>query len=403
MDKTDPIDSPNISSKLTELEEIEKILLLAKLDPISLAPVTQVVSFAPQELYNNNYKLLQLDENLLKQFAENGTVFIKGSDSENAVICTETATYDVLEIETSNSLLLMKELKFNDDLKDNTSKSTSNTTIHSIFYDYLELIHSKPHLQKLQSLLDKSVYKGPEHENEIDTSDLYTYNDILNSVQASKKELDDTLNGMQIVTMSNKIRKLDFEYHFRTLSYMLKLIEENSWALDEIDFEETIQSLDDFIPTEVLICLLELYTEKSKVIDGLQLYRYKQYDVCKFFARVLLHNAGKFNFQEFLQAWQESVPEGMTTALEMLEGIAIIDKTSIPNVIYAFEEEKLPENINERFEVLFHAKEKWTVPEITPYIQKMTTEKTDVNAILAKYARASTSKGVKYYSSKHSK
>ncbi|KAF5294091.1 hypothetical protein FQR65_LT10915 [Abscondita terminalis] len=394
----------NGNSEQSELKEIEENLLLAKLNPDSLESVTQIISFTSQELHNNNYKLLQLDEGLINQFAKDGTVHIKGDDNENAVLCTETATFDVLETETSNSLLLVEQLKFKNSIKDSENKKTiSNVTIHSIFYDYLELVASKPRLQKLHELLDKSIYKGPEHENEIDDSDLFTYNDILDRIQASKKELDNVLSGMHILTMNDKIRKLDFEYHFRILSYMLKLIEENSWALDEIDYEETLESLSQFIPREVVACLFEIYAEDSKIIDGIQLYRYKETDVCRFFARVLLYNAGKFNFQEFLQAWQESVPEGMTTDLEMLQGISIINQTSIPNVIYAFEEEKLPENVNERFEVLFHAKEKWTVPEITPYIQKMTTDKADVNAILAKHARASTVDGVKYYSSKHKK
>jgi sister chromatid cohesion protein DCC1 len=83
----------------------------------------------------------------------------------------------------------------------------------------------------------------------------------------------------------------------------------------------------------------------------------------------LLYGAGKFNLDEFLQAWRESVPEGMIPDEELLYGIAIIDRKSEPNIISAFPEENLPEDINERFNMLFKAKEKWSVPEITPYIQ----------------------------------
>lgn len=53
----------------------------------------------------------------------------------------------------------------------------------------------------------------------------------------------------------------------------------------------------------------------------------------------------------------------------MLKGLALIDLQSTPQVIWAFHESKLPDNINERFRILFQTKEKWTVDDIAPYIQ----------------------------------
>ncbi|KAB0805496.1 hypothetical protein PPYR_02466 [Photinus pyralis] len=386
-----------------QTQEIEKTLLLAKLKPEDLLPLTQVVYFASEELHHNNYKLLQIDNCLLETFNEQGVVYVKGEDNENAVLCTDTATYDLLETETSNALLLVESLHFRDSVTDSAPKATSKVTVKGVFYDYLEVTPTKPNLQRLHELLDKRPYKGPEYERDGDEHDLYTYSELLNRIQASRNELDAALEAMRIVKVNDKIRILDFEYHSRVLSYMLKLIEENSWNFNEVDYDQTVSTLSDLIPEEIICSLFELYTEKSKVIDGLQLYKYKEIDVCKFVARVLLHNARKFNLQEFLEAWMELVPNGMRPETEMLYGLAIIDTKSVPNTILAFEEETLPDNILERFDVLFNAKDRWTVPEITPYIQRMTTEKTDVNAILAKYARACTFSGVKYYTAKHSK
>lgn len=39
----------------------------------------------------------------------------KGDKNESAVLCTESKTYDVKEAETSNSILLVPELKFPDE------------------------------------------------------------------------------------------------------------------------------------------------------------------------------------------------------------------------------------------------------------------------------------------------
>ncbi|VEN41855.1 unnamed protein product [Callosobruchus maculatus] len=184
---------------------------------------------------------------------------------------------------------------------------------------------------------------------------------------------------------------------------MLKLVDENSWELDEIDYQETVDSLKDLVPKEILTGLLEKYTEESQLVDGIQLYRYKEDKVCIFFAKVLLYGAGKFNLNDFLQAWKESVPDGMSPAEDMIYGIAVIERRGgqNPDIIRAFDESELPENLTERFKVLFEVKEKWTVAEIAPYIKPLTTDKLDVSALLAKYARASKIDGVKYYSSKH--
>lgn len=53
----------------------------------------------------------------------------------------------------------------------------------------------------------------------------------------------------------------------------------------------------------------------------------------------------------------------------LLSGIAIVDKNTTPQVVWGFSENDLPDDINERFKKLFHTKAKWTVDEISPYIE----------------------------------
>lgn len=53
----------------------------------------------------------------------------------------------------------------------------------------------------------------------------------------------------------------------------------------------------------------------------------------------------------------------------MLSGIALVDKTSTPKVVWGFAESDLPEEINERFKILFQTKPKWSVDQISPYIE----------------------------------
>lgn len=348
---------------------MNEILNLAKLKETDILPTSQAIYFEDSEVHccSEKFKFLEVDKPLADCLETGQILYIKGDGDENAVLCTENKTYDLLECETSNSLLLVNGLKFNSDLlKTGEHRQILDVSTLGVFYKFLSPVLGKPKLKKLKQLLSKSVYRGPEMEYTIKSDDLYTFNDLKNTIQASDDELKQALIDLNTITIDEKIRVLEFEYHFRVLSYMIKILDENSLPYDAVSYEETIEALENIVPKTILDNLFDLYTENSRCIDGVQQYRYTE-KVARFFAQVLLVNAGKFNFAEFLQAWQDSVPEQMPTDESMLHGIAIVDRKA--NVIRYFPEENLPENVVERFHVLFEAKESWTAAEIIPYIQ----------------------------------
>lgn len=248
------------------------------------------------------------------------------------------------EAETSNSLLLVPELLFaastgldetiannsmedsdssfersntslnkSNDSDDKSPRSIINKDIVNTFFTYYELKPCKPRLSKLSKLLEGTKFQGLELEYKVDKSKLLNYNAILDKVQASRAELDEELRNIQAIEIDGYYRLLDFEYEFRVLSYMLDLIEENSWSLDQVSKEITLESLKDLAPMSILESMFGFYTLESVEDMGIQYYRFQEDKVCRFLARVLLRSAGKFNLVEFMQAWSDSVPEGMTT------------------------------------------------------------------------------------------
>ncbi|XP_045455623.1 sister chromatid cohesion protein DCC1 [Melitaea cinxia] len=417
-------------------EDVRKVIKIAKLHESELTEISQVLRFSDPSQHNPNLRLMLLDDILLKEIEEGNELTFKGDTDESAVLCTSNKTYDIKEAETSNSLLLVPELLFaastgldetiannSVDGDSDSSFETSNTSLNKstdsddgrpprnivfkdiidTFFTYYELKPCKPKLSKLRKLLEGSKYRGLELEYSVDKTKLLTYDAIADQVQASNAELKEELLKIQAIEIDGYYRLLEFDYEFRVLSYMLDLIEENSWPLNKISKEITFESLKDLVPKCILEAMFMFYTDKSVEEDGVQFYKYKEDKVCRFLARVLLKSAGKFNLAEFLQAWKDSVPEGMTTDESLLLGIALIDKTCTPQVVWGFSETDLPEDINERFKVLFITKAKWTVAEISPYIELYATEKLNVNALLTKYARASTQDGVRVFSAKHMK
>ena len=99
----------------------------------------------------------------------------------------------------------------------------------------------------------------------------------------------------------------------------------------------------------------------------------------------------------------QAVPDGILTDLSHLQGLVLLDEEKTPAVIKRFAEESLPLTIADRLTVLFGAREKWRLEEISPFVSSLTTNKLNVNALLTKYARPVNISGVKYFCAKHGK
>lgn len=69
-------------------------------------------------------------------------------------------------------------------------------------------------------------------------------------------------------------------------------------------------------------------------------------------------------------------------SLEMLSGVALLTNK---NEWKYFSEEKLPTDLEHRFEILFAEKEKWTPDELKPYMQRLATGESSETDVLLRY------------------
>merc|ERR1712083_537623 len=112
--------------------------------------------------------------------------------------------------------------------------------------------------------------------------------------------------------------------------------------------------------------------------------------VCRFFGEFLLSPTSGFNLSEFLEMWRQAVPEGLQTNIQQLDGLALVNSSTKPQTITRLSE-------------LFGVRSRWTLEEMRPFVQELTTEKLNVNALLTKFARPINEGGVKYFCAKHGK
>ncbi|KAJ7373842.1 Sister chromatid cohesion protein DCC1 [Desmophyllum pertusum] len=395
------------------LEEVNKLADAAGL--INRTGPVQVLHFSVSP-NSDEYKLLELPPSILESLGVGNSVAIRGDHQDEAVLCTDKATFDLKMADTSNSLLLVPHCALP---KDEEFKSEVSSLVHrevsSCHTMYFEVKPCRPRLEKLRFLLNDNLYQGPENElNPDDQSEehqtnrqtLYTLLDLLSKVQASETELLEALKKIGALEIDGCWRLLDADYKERVVVGILTLLEEKDWSYEAVPMIECCDILEELEPRNILEHCLNCYGEVTDMDidsgDNIIHYKLSEDKICRFYAEYLLRKAGRFNYHEFMDSWQQSVPEGMITKSEHLAGIALMDMKSLPPVIWHFPASALPGDLALRFMKLFKVQPKWTFDEIQPYISDLEAPGQSLNALLMKYARSSTDvTGVKVYNSKN--
>ncbi|XP_052519830.1 sister chromatid cohesion protein DCC1-like [Budorcas taxicolor] len=364
--------------------EVDATLQTAKLDAAELLTTAHCLCFGPAAA--GDMCLLELEPALCRRLQAGHSLEIRGDKDEQAVLCSEDKTYDLKVADTSNMLFFIPGCKIPEQLKmEETHSNIIHTEIFGFSNNYWELRRCRPKLKKLKKLLMENTYEGPGSEKEKDSSHLkYTTEDLLDQIQASEEEIMTQLQVLNACEIGGYWRILEFDYEMKLLNHITQLV------VSKVPLNMCLQELGPLEPEEMiehcLRCYGKKYTEEDKI--------------CRATAQMLLQNAVKFNLAEFQEVWQQSVPEGMTTRLDQLQGLALVDRQSRPEIIFLLKVEDLPEGDQERFSSLFYLREKWTEEDIAPYIQDLCREKQTVGALLTKYARSSMQNGVKVYNSR---
>lgn len=154
-------------------------------------------------------------------------------------------------------------------------------------------------MKKLRTLLEKCSYKGSELENDVLASnELYTFEKLSAKIQASDGELKDGLKEIGAFQLDGEINKkiycdvsqiviwkstfkwvlrvcvitflnylivgywrvLEFEYECRALSFVLNLIDEQSWPYNTVPMDETLKILGELLPPVILQHIIDQYS-----------------------------------------------------------------------------------------------------------------------------------------------
>ena len=391
------------------LESAFRVASLAKLEPGSLQPKCQALRFSAGDFTNSDQDdedsqiiLLEVPSKVADQLEQGDHFVFRGDADDSVVLCSNNEIFDVKEAETSNSLLIVKNLLTNEKCQadddnptsDNAEENAHEVTVMKSFHRYLEMKSLMPNYQKLiQVLEDKYLNSYPVDDiNEHSVN----YSDLLNSIQCSETELVKGLKSMDAIQIGqNSWTVVTSDMRMRVVSMICNVISENSWSWDDIPKNEAIETLRELEDEVIINQVFDQYIQAGKFLRN---------KLCRFYGEYLLQSSTAFNLMEFLSIWQDSLPkidneneELFKVDLNQLEGLSLVIKDQIQH----FPETKLPNNIQDRLKILFNTKDKWSLDEITPFVKNMTTPKLNVKALLTKYARACNENGQKMFTSKH--
>ncbi|XP_058502959.1 sister chromatid cohesion protein DCC1 [Solea solea] len=381
------------------LEEVQATLKIAKLKEEDLHKTIHCLSFG-ENVSSADYCVVELDDTLCKHIEVGQSLVIRGDKDEHAVLCSGDKTYDLKIADTSNLLLFAPGCKTPDLLpNDQKSSQVVHTQIWGFCNSYWELRKRRPKLRKMTKLLMENPYEGPALGGQENTENRYTMQDLLERIQASEEEIKAHFETIHACQIDGFWRVLDFDYEMKLLGHVTQLVDSESWSFNRVPLQTSLEELAPLEPKEMiehcLNCYGKRYTENDKVF-----YVLHEDKVCRSIALMLLQNAVKFNLREFQEVWQQSVPDGMSTRLDQLKSVALVDRTSHPETICLLRVDDLPEDTLDRFNHLFTLREKWTEDDITPYIQDLCGEKQTTGALLTKYARSSMQNGIKVFNSR---
>lgn len=358
--------------------------------PNSSIPIAYHPLFGP----HNDLLLLELDEKLLPDVI-NQRISLRGQPQEDAVLCTQSKTYAIKFVGTSNSVFLVPppdQFAVDENQQDCNEKGSDSNAPHAsvlkVAPGTMELVEVAPRIDKLKLLLSENPYKFDEDTEMYDTG-LYRWDDLIDRVQASDEEMRSALRVISAVEIYGYWRIVDEKYMDGILNMLLNNTLLNDWSLNALDEDEVVGSLvKDGYSNVIAHHCLDVYGSKTNGSEegGKSFWELDKRRVCVHFARRILA-CGKMKIESFMEEWTRKVPGGMVVSFDMLEGEVLVEKLGIQSFVYAYSVSSLPSDPANRFSRLFQERSKWDWKDLQPYIRDLSVPGLTSDGLLLKYTR----------------
>lgn len=321
---------------------------------------------------------------------------IRGDPQDFVVACTKSKSYQVKEVESSNTCILL-------------SSPGESPAVEAIFSTntYLELTEmSDPPLLTLQRLRDRLRALRPlDFGNEDDLEGVehvqqegLTMERLLDDIQLSERELEHELSKFPTVRVEDSIHLLSEEGRSRLLDEIVELCDDPGRP------EITIQRLQ---PDALRQCLSSGSSVRSgirgSVIEQWFLsklctpnedgsYAINESALCRERLAYLLNPSRAARdhtpLQQLEKAMDPLLPTGMNFHPEQLRGLGLLEENIVTGrVVRPLRVEDLPMDTGQRLERLFTLRQVWSKEDIEPYVADFCHTSARVEELLLRHCR----------------
>lgn len=333
-------------------------------------------------------------------------------------MCSNDQTYAVKNVETTNLVLLVEETRgslikgggeemMDTEADPNTVPNAQPLEASAIITSHLELVPTAPKFEALDEYLaDNSI----DFENKSQISeDVFqgmdtgkTWDELLNIIPASAGELKRALLARNAIYTNGVWRGIEESLADHLLELLLLTCTEQGWNLSSIPVATVAEHLTSYgIPHQLTTHVIQKFSNPPGTVSDHRHQEIETIDegcldndaICLYFGIKLLQQKPRWDaLPEFMDAWSDMVPQGLTPRVELLRGEALINKNTGSAGIERFSVKDLPSDPSSRFSKLFLKRARWELEELEPYIQSLTGPGETVETLLLKYARASQQK-----------
>ncbi|KAJ7368384.1 sister chromatid cohesion protein Dcc1 [Mycena albidolilacea] len=347
------------------------------------------------------FKLLELPPELCKLIetaVENLSplrLSIKGQSGEDAVLCTNDATYTVRSVVLSNTILVVTPPA--------ESSSADSVVIRDQVNEILELTPTVPKLHKLSTLLRgreyDDVHDSEDHQPSFEPGGL-TYAAARATIQASDAELARGLRQQRILDIHGALRPIAPGYLTSILETILNLLVSQSIAPRAVPVEDIAATLADEneisrpVSTQVMTWFGDINDgvwtmDVAGVLREIGLGILRQYKNDSIAKDILLDK------------WKLAVGDTFeaSVSLVLLSGnyLASPGAFGSSDLLTYFPSSSLPIDPPSRFIDLFLTRPRWKADDIAPFLSEIAVNTKDRDKLLLKYTRTTTdSQGVWY-------
>ncbi|KAI1717275.1 sister chromatid cohesion protein dcc1 domain-containing protein [Ditylenchus destructor] len=337
-----------------------------------------------------DFKLLEMDKETLKEILDGEELVIRGQSSDFVVACTSNKTYQVKEVEASNSFLLFPKFK---DLSNPESENDQTPQLETVSVTniYLELMEAGPtYSVRLREILQKSILDLGDGPLELQRSGL-TWDNLLDEIQMSEAQLRVELNRYPYIEHKGFIYLLSEYSQSKLLDELVELCDDptrRNITVNRITFDVLKENFSTGVMGDnVILWILKNFCNTT---DDPGAYLLSKEKVIRARARELLSadKSKEWSLTEFETKLEILLPNSFLLDVRYLKGLALLsDDLVLGKKVRYLNSEDLPTDIQQRLETLFKLQSMWTKDDIEPYVIDFCPNSAKIEEFLLRHCR----------------